>query len=63
MLLVEIAYLALRTAGLLAGILYRDIRLAILLYSFSGVAVIAFQLLWYDRILSRYEKSLENTNP
>lgn len=63
MLLVEIAYLALRTAGLLAGILCRDIRLAILLYSFSGVAVIAFQLLWYDRILSRYEKSLENTNP
>lgn len=60
MLLIEIAYLVLRTAGLLAGIFYRDIRLAILLYSLSGAAVIAFQLFWYDRILIRYERSLQN---
>ncbi|MDE7101484.1 MAG: hypothetical protein K2O37_01665, partial [Bacteroidales bacterium] len=57
MLGIEIAYFALRCASLFVGILLHDLSLALLLFSLSGVAVIAVQLIWYRSLITRYEKA------
>ncbi|MDE7338233.1 MAG: oligosaccharide flippase family protein, partial [Bacteroidales bacterium] len=57
MLGIEIAYFALRCASLFVGILLHDLSLALLLFSFSGVVVIAVQLIWYRSLITRYEKA------
>lgn len=59
MLMVEIVYLILRIVALSIGILYHDIRLAILLYSLVSALVIAFQIVWFFIWTKRYENSLK----
>ena len=57
MLGIEIAYFTLRCASLFIGIRLHDLSLALLLFSLSGVVVIAVQLIWYRSLIARYEKA------
>lgn len=58
MLVVEIVYLVLRVAALAIGIAFHNFELAILLYSLVSAFVILFQIFWFFKLITRYEKTL-----
>ena len=54
----ELLLLLLRLAGLAAGIATGSFVLAIACYSIAGFAVILMQLLWFNRLVTDYEREL-----
>lgn len=56
--IIEIVYLSLRCLVLLAGIWIGDFRLTLIAYSLVSTMVISGQLVWFIRIIRRYEQAL-----
>ena len=55
---IEILYLVLSVAALAIGIAVRDFRITVLCYSLVNACVILGQMIWYVRLIRRYDRSL-----
>jgi O-antigen/teichoic acid export membrane protein len=54
----EIICVTFRTISLLTGIYFHDFRLAILLYCAVSALILGIKLIWYFRLVKKYETSL-----
>ncbi|MCF8224403.1 MAG: oligosaccharide flippase family protein [Bacteroidales bacterium] len=59
--LLNVIRLLLRIAGLAIGIYYQDIMLALGLFSLSSLTIVIVTLIWYIRLVKRFEGELVNS--
>ena len=57
-MIIEMIYMTIRIISLLTGIYFHNFELAIVLFSGASVLMIAVKLIWYFRLIKKYESSL-----
>jgi O-antigen/teichoic acid export membrane protein len=57
---IEIIYVFVRVAALLAGIYFNSFRLAVILYCSVSALMLAIKLVWYVVLIKKYELRIEN---
>lgn len=55
---IDFVYLCLRIGALACGIFFKNIELALSLFSMTGVAIMGTLLIWYYSLIRKYDKSL-----
>lgn len=59
-LVIDIVYLLMRFGALAAGIVLKNVYLAVGLYALAGIVVFIYQIIWYRRLLIESDRNRVN---
>jgi hypothetical protein len=59
-LIIDIVYLLMRFGALAAGIVLKNVYVAVGLYAMAGIVVFIYQIIWYRRLLIESDRNRMN---